>query len=577
MLDDLPSEIILTVISYLHLPDIAVLLQLSSAWNALISENESPIYRAAATLHNFIPFSLKSLDDLHTVHSSRALYCVSSWKTLCIRMTQINRSWGAHAPSTITHHDYTGDMVHRFKIDEKAAFILCTKSDVGGLTVTDFWNVPGCKVLWELPPSHVRPYAHCEYGEGYLIFDRFGGCKEVWRVADYEAYVHSSPHLQQDLHYSVVGASLPDERQLRASVDAARVWGNVPSTPSDRPITAYRDSPIRGHFIAWALLRPPAQTRAFRFVYPILLVASFNSAFLFDVRTGALVQIINNIQPDTMVIPPGQGIAPQSEPLGELNYVELGKERVYVCGQNMLRIFSREHGTRLIDVPAVTMNYGRWRWAISRRRDMEFEIDVKHANVRDSLEAWVLHGPSIQRLHVHPHVSPCDKHVAVLLETSRLLLIRNLDRIVRNEMTLFDSTMEIQLGWASRSSRYLAFENGKVGVASRNGIFIIIPPPSFLSSLSSLEPSVPPTVLRVDLLNDPIGLKFISCLQMTATGLFVNFPTSRTGMMRRVGSRPSPMEATEREMYGMNEEYFWSAVDKVPMLRREFKSIIIKS
>lgn len=55
-------------------------------------------------------------------------------------------------------------------------------------------------------------------------------------------------------------------------------------------------APTRGEFAPWALLHPPTFTRAYRFVYPILLVVSMTKAFLYDVRTGVMVQEINHLQ-----------------------------------------------------------------------------------------------------------------------------------------------------------------------------------------------------------------------------------------------------------------------------------------
>ena len=64
------------------------------------------------------------------------------------RQLDIDKAWSAKAPSTVTLHHATGSAVHRIKVDEKAGYILTTRSD-GGLTVTD---LDEDVVLWSLPP-----------------------------------------------------------------------------------------------------------------------------------------------------------------------------------------------------------------------------------------------------------------------------------------------------------------------------------------------------------------------------------------------------------------------------------------
>ncbi|KAF8630315.1 hypothetical protein AX17_005439 [Amanita inopinata Kibby_2008] len=151
-------------------------------------------------------------------------------------MTLIKKSWSGRAPSTITLHQFTGDAaVHRFKVDEHVGLIVATTRH-GGLYVTDLntsrWYdgrtanpdrdlsvLESRAILWALPRTHIRPYVHCEYGQGYLIFDHFGGFKEVWRLAEYDHYYPSSTAAGEEgpRPLTVVATALPDEWQLRAS------------------------------------------------------------------------------------------------------------------------------------------------------------------------------------------------------------------------------------------------------------------------------------------------------------------------------------------------------------------------
>lgn len=155
--------------------------------------------------------------------------------------------------------------------------------------------------------SHTRPYAHCEYGEGYVVFDSQDGRKEVWRRSD--DYTEAEA-------LRVDPEARPISRQISASASAAEAYATQSST--------------RGHFRPWAILRPPQMTRAFRLSYPVLGVASLTSIYLWDVRTGAFIQILDQVQ-DGFV-------------LGDINYIEVGEKYVFLCGTESLRGFSREDG-----------------------------------------------------------------------------------------------------------------------------------------------------------------------------------------------------------------------------------------
>jgi len=78
----------------------------------------------------------------------------------------------------------------------------------------------------------------------------------------------------------------------------------------------------------------PEHTRAYRFVYPTLLTAGTTQAYLHDVRTGSLVQTF-------------EGLAGL-----DVWYVELSAIHVFVCTARALRIFSRETGQPVLDIPS---------------------------------------------------------------------------------------------------------------------------------------------------------------------------------------------------------------------------------
>ena len=171
--------------------------------------------------------------------------------------------------------------------------------------------------------THAVHYAHCEYDRGYIVFNRRDNCKEVWRRtvdADGDQYPETSP---------------PDKKMLEASTQAAATFHSTESH--------------WGHFKAWALLRIPEDTRAFRFSYPTLLAAATNNAYLWDVPRSQLVSVIRDIQRQN-----------HSQPLAAINYVEVNDLFVFICGGRVLRIFAREGGTLLYQLSTMELSSATW-------------------------------------------------------------------------------------------------------------------------------------------------------------------------------------------------------------------------
>ena len=89
----------------------------------------------------------------------------------------------------------------------------------------------------------------------------------------------------------------------------------------------------KGAFKPWAVLTAPEFTQAYRFVYPNLLAAGFEKAYVWDVLTCEIVQAVPDLQ---------ARVAGAS--LGRINYVELSPLHVIVCGSKQLRLFDRTTG-----------------------------------------------------------------------------------------------------------------------------------------------------------------------------------------------------------------------------------------
>ncbi|ESK83113.1 hypothetical protein Moror_6045, partial [Moniliophthora roreri MCA 2997] len=136
---------------------------------------------------------------------------------------------------------------------------------------------------------------------------------------------------------------------------------NKISLPHLTAAAEYAHTYPRGHFVPHALLQFPRPTRAFRFVYPTLLVGGWDEAYCLDVPTRTLAQTISGTQEPTVPINSSEDDDENIvlEPLGEINYVEVSAKHVFICGSNTLRIFDRQSGACVLDMPSTRRHYGR--------------------------------------------------------------------------------------------------------------------------------------------------------------------------------------------------------------------------
>ncbi|KAF8875089.1 hypothetical protein CPB84DRAFT_1796902 [Gymnopilus junonius] len=330
---ELPTELVILILSYLPLSGVCV-------YRSLIGRNDmnrETIYRDLAFYEGFIPWSTTLLENLgpNGLYSGRSLAGVKGWKEFCKKRRTIELAWAGRAPSCVVpsprplrpHSPAQTETkpesmhyrrVHRIKVDEKVGITVAT-TQLGGLIVRDLETDV---VLWELPVWYVRGYAHLEYGEGYLIFDRDDGNKEVWkRTADIPApSSNTSMNTSLDTDDStdsepeVDRLSLPDERQRHVTTYISHLTSfSSPPTSTSTSTSSSSSSPdeppnARARFTPHAILHMPEPTRAFRFVYPHLLVASLERAFIWDVRIGKIVETVEGIQ----VIQPNVGGAEEA-------------------------------------------------------------------------------------------------------------------------------------------------------------------------------------------------------------------------------------------------------------------------
>ncbi|KAJ5216681.1 uncharacterized protein N7469_011546 [Penicillium citrinum] len=188
-----PPEIVLRILEFSSVSTLAALTVSSKAWHQFIDlTHQEAIYNSKSKdlQSSRCPrgSSTSLSDDAHTY--SRLFEQTESWKDLCKRQTLLASNWADRHPMTQESVLQIGnDPVWRFRPDFKRRFFV-SSSHAGGLNVTD---MDTGRILWRLPSSldtdsdSVRPYAHLEYQDGMLVFDREGDAVEVWQADQEDA------------------------------------------------------------------------------------------------------------------------------------------------------------------------------------------------------------------------------------------------------------------------------------------------------------------------------------------------------------------------------------------------------
>jgi len=284
--------------------------------------------------------------------------------------------------------------------------------------------------------SYVRPYAHCEYDNGYLVFDNGTGSKEVWRLAsDFAAEDEVAAHAP------------PDGQQMEASASAA---------------TVHHQYAPRGQFRPWALLEYPGLTRAYRLAYPTLICASSRKAFLHDVRTGSLVQTINITT------------------VQSLCYVDVNERHAFVCEPNVLHVFSRESGNEILRLSA---NHPMR--CSQLVEDPDFDTFITPLSVSPKVDDI---GPRF----IAAHVSRDGRDLVVLSGKRRIVFIRDFESVCRSETSLEQAGLSLNIQ-SQDECCYLGFEHGRVCVATIQGLYIFTFGPDLSAKAAFVRPSKKPT------------------------------------------------------------------------------------
>jgi len=538
-LSDLPPELVLKVLSCIPLSSLHVVMQLSRLWYQFILTHEHSIYHHAAWYHRFITSMKVSLDEAKSLHTGRAMVVVDDWRSFCRYLFCLHSTWSGHGRVTSRLYSAAGTEVHRIKADEKEGFVITTSS-AGGIRVTDLETD---MLLWELRPGYVRSWAHVEYGNGFLIFDRFGEYKEVWRLVD---------HCQAVVRPTTFP---PDTIQLAHS-----------SASESSSLGRNR----RGEFEPWALLRSPEWGRAFRFVYPTLLVGSFLKAYLFDVESAQLIQTIENTQQI------------DGEPLGEIHYVEVNDRHVFICGSVELRIFNRTDGRLTFrmhpgDIPGMTQL--RAVSPMSRPRPRRAQLQPIPLTPEHQVSSRRRYFTAV---HVH------DNHLAILRDDAEVVLIRDYQAAIQKKQPMSDFAVNIKIHeppYSMHSVRavYMAFEHGRLAIVTTAGVFVFTVDATYHKIDGQSVSLVYEDAERPMLWDQPLNilcckvrslesrslLHLVSCLQMTESKLFLAYHPQYAPMgesavstdmseMHNAAGAPSPMAldayAGEQLMYDIAED-----------------------
>ena len=197
-LSSLPVEIQLRIVDFLHTASLPSVVRASKHWHALINDpdQDQRVYYDRA-IHPPGVQDLSFLEQETTCFTRYYTRCprINSWRDLCRHQALLGRSWSRDAPTVRTSviaprranagapfgtdagFDYPRIPVWRFRPDFQRRFVIATTQH-GGLLVTD---MDTGALLWSRRRDEVRGYAHLEYSNGWMAFDRFGNYIEIWK------------------------------------------------------------------------------------------------------------------------------------------------------------------------------------------------------------------------------------------------------------------------------------------------------------------------------------------------------------------------------------------------------------
>ncbi|KAF8256986.1 hypothetical protein EI94DRAFT_1671647 [Lactarius quietus] len=431
MLHVLPAEVTLDVLAHLPIPALLSLRLLSCQWRDFFATHLSSIFHGAALHHKYIPPGTLLLEDALSANTGPPLAGSTNWEDLCRRSIQLRRNWegkGRAVARVLLPHIPN---VRHIRVDEKAEICITTYFQ-GSLTVTHLFSGT---VLWRLPSWYGPGRVYFEYENGYLVCDDNDGAKEVWRLAS--DFVPVSEFAAE---------APPSDRQVAVSAQVAEL---------------YRHYAPRGQFQPWALLRSPESVYAYRLRYPTLIFANHEHAFLYDVRTGALVQTINFH-------------------LRALYSVDVTERHAFLCDLYVVHVYLLESGVEVLRIPAdATPRYSQCAegpshvpgdWFIT---PLSVSLEVNESTFKGFTDV---------------HVSRDGRDLVVLSPNHHVLLITDFESIYRGETTFKQAALVLGIQ-PQAVCYYLGFEHGRVCMATFEGLYIFTLGPNLLVKVTFVRPS----------------------------------------------------------------------------------------
>ncbi|KAF8272817.1 hypothetical protein EI94DRAFT_161052 [Lactarius quietus] len=475
MLHVLPTELTLHVLSHLPLPSLLSLPVLSRQWFDLFAANESEIFHHAAILHEYIKPETILLEDALAVNTGKPWAGSTSWKDFCRRSTQLRKNWEGKGRAVVREVLPPGSNAEHIKIDEKAGICIAIGCEVESLTVVHLFSATS---LWCLPKWYVYRSRHFKYDNGYLVFCNQNGEMEVWRLA--------SDFSTED---EVAADAPPNVMQNEASAEAAEVY--------------HQYAPL-GQFRPWALLQFADFIGAGRLVYPTLICATHEQTFLYDVRTGSLMQTI-------------------TIHFRTLGCVDVSEHHVFVCERDVVHVFSRESGIEVLRIPAdATVR-------CSQHVDDPFLVSGDWLITPISVSPKVEESPRSKLIpNIRSdfivttriaHVSRDGRDLVILSEKGRVVFIQDFERICRGETTFERAVLVIGLRLGPEDVCYgLGVEHGRVCVATVDGFYIFTVGRDLSAKAVFVRPS-----------NDPLASRasFRGCMQLTDRRIYFTWEDSR--------------------------------------------------
>ncbi|KAF9643602.1 hypothetical protein BDM02DRAFT_3123197 [Thelephora ganbajun] len=502
MLSQLPVETLLEIIQWLPFTTITSLPTLSKSWAAFIDTNESSIYHGISKRYGYTP-----KDDPDTTVPPEG------WKAWFTHKLEIELRWIGRLPGNpyqVEIPEKVGNF-YRIKVDEETGYIINTFTN-GGLVVSD---INDHRILWSLDEEFCDPLAHCEYDEGYIVFDRIGSYVEIWRRR-------------------IDTLDIPEEAwplEPHNKPDSLMIEANLIAQAQYLDTSRGRDPDhLRGQFAPWArLLIPedPDDELAFKLTRGTLLASGAYKAFLYGVEKAELQQTI------------------ELHTFGseQLRYVDVSNQHIFIVSALHLNVYDRANGSHVLSIPAGRLPWDFYaspknQWRCAEETSNHGELGFRRAAPPN----WA---HRVDYFHA-AHVSSCGKHLVIMTLSSRIILIQDFWKLLTPSSTKLQHISKQVDFYIKRPSLelegYLAYDRGKVAVIGAYGVFVLsldsildqlgeidLPPKDV--SLQSLPPESPEHKpswqnlrLRAVQFDDlqALSTDTISCLQLTETKLYLS-------------------------------------------------------